>query len=120
MDGADELVFVYNADGGAVNGLLDWAHKLLSPATYDCRLCALTYGNLGMKKEWRRFLEGLGRPVSFLHCDELAAREGVTGAPLPALYARRDGRLQLLIGAGDMNRCRTLEELERLVLEKTR
>ena len=40
------LLFVYNADGGVVERTLDYLHKLTSPATYSCSLCALTYGAL--------------------------------------------------------------------------
>jgi hypothetical protein len=38
-----ELLFVYNADAGLVTGLLDTLHKVLSPSTYSCSLCAITY-----------------------------------------------------------------------------
>jgi hypothetical protein len=36
------LVFVYNADSGVFNTLSDIAHKIFSPETYACNLCALT------------------------------------------------------------------------------
>ena len=32
----DKIIFVYNADSGLVNGLIDWAHKIVSPETYSC------------------------------------------------------------------------------------
>ena len=38
------LIFVYNADGGRLAGLKDLFHKILSPATYSCSLCAVPYG----------------------------------------------------------------------------
>ncbi len=34
------LLFVDKANGGLMAGAFDLAHKLLSPATYPCRLCA--------------------------------------------------------------------------------
>ena len=37
------LVFVYNANAGLVAGMLDSVHKVVSPATYPCSLCAVTY-----------------------------------------------------------------------------
>lgn len=64
------LVFVYNADSGRLNALLDSAHKLLSPATYSCRLCELTYGLASEKREWQAFRQSLSEPVVFLHRDE--------------------------------------------------
>jgi hypothetical protein len=38
------LLFVYAGDSGAVNGLVHYVHKIVSPATYECHLCALTDG----------------------------------------------------------------------------
>ncbi|HEX8147876.1 MAG TPA: hypothetical protein VF591_11910, partial [Pyrinomonadaceae bacterium] len=110
------LVFVYNADGGVFNTLADAAHKIFSPRTYACNLCALTHGAVRMRGEWKQFLEGLGRPLEFLHADELAARYGLKGVGLPAVFIK-DGGLKVLVGADSINACRTLDELERLILE---
>ena len=51
------LVFVYNARSGLFNALSDAAHKIFSPGTYQCNLCALTHTALGMRGEWRKFLD---------------------------------------------------------------
>ena len=114
---APTLVFVYNADSGVFNTLADAAHKIFSPRTYACNLCALTYGAVRMRGGWREFLDGLGRPLEFLHADELAARYHLTGVPLPAVFTKEGGGLKLLAGADSINACRTLDELKRLVLE---
>jgi len=114
---APPLVFVYNADSGVFNTLADAAHKIFSPRTYACNLCALTHTAVSMRGEWKRFLEGLGRPLEFLHADELVARYGLKGVPLPAVFTREGAGLRVLAGADSVNACRTLEELQRLVLE---
>ena len=114
------LVFVYNARSGIFNAAADAAHKLFSPATYQCNLCALTYSTLRMRAGWKSFLETLGRPLEFLHADELSGRYGVSGVPLPAIFEKRAGRLELLIGADAVNACRTLEDLKVLVGEAAR
>lgn len=64
------LLFVYNADGGLLAGLKDVFHKILSPSTYPCSLCAITYGARSMRPEWREFIKVLPVPVDFLHRDE--------------------------------------------------
>jgi hypothetical protein len=110
------LVFVYNADSGVFNALADAAHKIFSPRTYACNLCALTHTAFGMRGEWREFLEGLGRPLEFLHADELKSRYGLEGAALPAVFERGGGALRILAGAEEINACGTLEELKRLIL----
>ena len=51
------LIFVYNANGGFFNGFSDYIHKLVSPKTYECSLCAITYDNLGMKKSGNLILQ---------------------------------------------------------------
>jgi len=35
----DRIIFVYNTDDGLFNALMDTAHKIFSPATYECSLC---------------------------------------------------------------------------------
>lgn len=112
----DALVFVYNADSGVFNTLADVAHKIFSPQTYACNLCALTHSTFGMRDEWRRFLDGLGRPLEFLHADEMEARYGLSGVPLPAIFRREGESLKVLAGADAINACRTLDDLKRLVL----
>ncbi len=112
------LVFAYNADGGMFNALTDIAHKIFAPETYACNLCALTHTNFGMRREWKQFIEGLGRPVEFSHADELKEKYGVSGVELPAVFRKEDGKLREWVGAGEINSCRTLGELERLIVEK--
>lgn len=109
------LVFVYNADSGLFSVLSDAVHKLVSPATYACSLCALTYSHVGMRREWRNFIEELEIESEFLHADELAARYGVHTVPLPAVFRRGDTGLELLLNKSDLDACRTLAELEHRV-----
>ena len=112
------LVFVYNADGGLVNSLLDWTHKTFSPGTYACNLCALTYSPFGMRQRWQDFLATLGEPVEFLHRDELSERYGLTGVPLPAVFRRMDERLEPWLDVETINGVKSLEVLERLIRER--
>ena len=112
------LIFVYNANGGVFNTLTDIAHKIFSPETYACNLCALTHSNFGMREEWKRFIKSLGRTVEFLHADELKEEYGVEGVPLPAIFRKDGGSLREWIGADAINSCRTARELEQLILEK--
>ena len=82
------LLFVYNADGGPLAGLKDAFHKILSPATYPCSLCAITYGATSMRPAWREFIKTLPVPVDFLHRDEFERQYPLAGRPaLPAAFA---------------------------------
>jgi len=111
----DKLVFAYNADSGLLNALGDWTHKLVSPETYPCNLCALTYSNLGMRRAWKRFVRTLSAEVVFLHRDELAARYGESNAALPAVFCEDGGTLQPLIEAPELDACGSLDDLVQLV-----
>ncbi|GAB2467001.1 hypothetical protein GCM10011375_32120 [Hymenobacter qilianensis] len=65
-----KLLFVYNADAGLANALLDTAHKIFSPRTYACSLCGITYSLTSMRAEWKEFLQALPVEARFLHRDE--------------------------------------------------
>ncbi|MEW6330886.1 MAG: hypothetical protein AB1560_05430 [Pseudomonadota bacterium] len=112
------LVFVYNADSGFVNTLLDIGHKIVAPQTYACNLCAITHSTFSMRDEWKNFVAGLGAPVEFLHRDELAQRHGLRDAKLPAIFLKADDGLKEWITSEEINRCRSLDELKRLVEQK--
>ena len=111
----DKIIFVYNADSGLLNAMKDWAHKIVSPETYPCSLCALTYDNLGMRRPWRDFVKELGYDVEFLHRDELAEKYGVKDAMLPAAFIQQNGKLELRLTSETMDDCNSLDELQTLV-----
>jgi hypothetical protein len=117
LKGSDNaaLVFVYNADSGLFNAVADAAHKIFSPRTYQCNLCALTHSALGMRRDWKEFLEGLGVPLEFLHADELRERYGAAGVPLPAIFRRRGEGVEVFVAAEAINACRTGDELKQLI-----
>lgn len=112
------LVFVYNADTGVFNTLSDIAHKIFSPQTYACNLCALTHTNFAMRGEWKRFIETLRLPVEFLHADELKTRCGVENTSLPVVFKKTNERLEVLLDSQAINGCRDLAELKKLLLNK--
>ena len=99
------LLFVYNADGGRLAGLKDMFHKILSPDTYPCSLCAVTYGATSVRPEWGEFIKALPVPVEFLHRDEFVRDYPQWRAhPLPAAFAAdASGALTPFIEAPEMD-----------------
>lgn len=98
------LICVYNADGGVLNALRDMVHKIVSPATYPCSLCALTYGALTMRSEWRRTLERLGLPVLFLYRDEFREVLDQQDLELPAvLFGGEADPPPVLVSAAELD-----------------
>jgi len=69
-----KLLFVYNANSGIVNSWLDIAHKVVSPATYECDLCSLTHGSFSEKRIWKKFRDTNLIDMEFYHKDEFLKR----------------------------------------------
>ncbi len=111
------IVFVYNAESGLFNTLADTAHKVFSPETYECNLCAMTFSGLSMKKEWREFINTIDAPLEFLHKDELKKKYGKE-VELPAIFLKSGEDLNLAIDAGSINNCKDIKELKQIVTEK--
>ncbi len=114
------LIFVYNADSGLVSTLLDIGHKIVSPQTYSCNLCALTHSTFSMRDEWKQFVANLGCQIEFLHRDELGERYSLHDIPLPAIFLKTATGLRPWIEQEDINRCQSLAELKQLVDSKPR
>ncbi len=81
----EQVIFVYNANSDLFSTVTDFAHKILSPSTYQCQLCALTYGNFSKKQEWKYFVESLSIQTVFLHKDEFENQYKIKTA-LPAVF----------------------------------
>ena len=95
----DRLIFIYNADGGIAQGVLDTLHKTLSPTTYPCSLCAITHGVLRINPKWRYWLKQLDVPVFFQHKDDTPYRD----VALPVVLAERNGEAHALLDAAQLN-----------------
>ncbi len=117
MNHSYDLIFVYNADSGLIATLGDITHRIISPQTYPCQLCALTYSFNGMSRDWKNFIASLNRRVVFLHRDELQKIYGIAAVPLPAAFKIIDSQPQLWIEAEKFNRCQTLDDLKQMIKE---
>ncbi len=101
----NQLIFIYQADGGFFNGLTDYVHKIVRPETYACQLCAITYGAFGMKREWKSFLDSLDMEMVFLHRDDCGDR--YADVELPTVYHNET----CLIGGERLSQIQNLTEL---------
>lgn len=124
-----KLIFVYNADaGGFFSGIKDTLHKTFRKSTYQCNLCAVTFGAFGMKKEWKNYVNNLDAPVEFfkkdkfkfefLHKDEFEEKYLIKDAKFPSAYIIKEGRLELFITQDEMNVIKSIEELKEIIDER--
>jgi hypothetical protein len=113
------LVIVYNAQAGLLAGAMDSVHKIVSPSTYPCQLCAVTYGLAAMKRDWRAFLDGLGMETVFHHRPDFrAAFPSAADWPLPLVALETGGQLAPLVTAADFAAIPDLAALIAVVRER--
>lgn len=102
----DRLVFVYNESTGLFNAVSGWTHKLVSPTTYACSLCRVTFGLSGMLVPWKSFIEGLPFRSDFLHRDEFWMQfPTLAQVTLPVVLVEKDGQRAVLLTANEIDQC---------------
>jgi hypothetical protein len=101
----ERLIFVYRADSGKLNALIDSARKLLM--IDGCALCTITHGLAGERGEWKSCRDEIGVPVDYVHRDELDGDlAAAVGDDLPCVVAEAEGRLTVLLRPQVIERCR--------------
>jgi len=106
-----ELIMVYNAKSGLKNAVLDSLHKMVSPSTYQCDLCALTYGNFSEKAIWKKFRKEINMKISFYHIDEFEAKFGKHNYIYPVALRYHEQRFETLISHEAFKTFKNTEEL---------
>ena len=106
-----KLLFVYNARSGRLNKYLDIGHKLISPSTYQCSLCALTHDTFLENEVWKAFRTQNPLYMSFLHSDEFEDLYPNTNLSYPIILKEENSKLSIVLDATELNNLSTLEEL---------
>jgi hypothetical protein len=97
MSEVEELLGVYDADGGIVGELSYVIGKLRG--TRHCALCDVTHSYVRRKREWDHLLARLGVSFELLHLNECDEEVTALNEPAPFVAARIDGRLQVVLDA---------------------
>jgi len=108
------LIFVYNANSGKRNAYVDSLHKIVSPSTYTCSLCKLTYGVFSEKKNWKTFREQEGVEIDFYHKDEFVKEFKSKWLPkytFPIILSEKDGELDVFLSSEKLNEIETVGSL---------
>ena len=117
----EKVVFVYNANSGKKNALLDSMHKVFSPSTYDCNLCDITFGVVRENRTWKRFREESAMDMTFLHRDEFqkkyASKFGYKFT-YPIVLIEAEKGLEVFISTEELNALNTPHDLIQLIQER--
>lgn len=112
------LILVYNADSGLIQALMHAVHKQFRPETYPCSLCALTYGAVTMRGDWKRFWQALECQVDFYHRDDftddfpMLGTGGARQVSLPAILSSEVGEEpRVLISSEELDAMADVNEL---------
>lgn len=97
----------------------DAVHKIVSPRTYPCSLCAISYGPLAMHQAWREVLAALPLAVLFYHKDDFPSDFPGLQINLPAILLA-DGANQpvVLIGSDELDQLPSLNALIALLHDR--
>ncbi|SNZ00835.1 GTPase [Flagellimonas pacifica] len=116
-----KLLFVYNANSGIRNAILDSMHKVFSPSIYECSLCDVTFGVVSENKAWKKFRKESQYEMVFLHKDEFTKEyvsESMNKSTFPIVFLESAGGLEVFISTEELNHLKTSQELIRLVKER--
>jgi len=106
-----KLLFIYNANSGKLNALFDAGHKLFSPSTYQCSLCALTYDTFTENSIWKIFRKESKLTMEFYHKDEFETKFPSVNMIYPAILKLEGNQLTTVLNKDVLNTVSTVEEL---------
>ncbi|WP_298479258.1 GTPase [uncultured Maribacter sp.] len=110
----EKLIFVYNANSGWHNSVLDSLHKVVSPNTYACSLCDVTYGAFSENEIWKKFRERSTVKMEFLHKDEFVKKYKVPKVNVydyPVILKSVNGELESFVNANEINDLKKAQDL---------
>ena len=109
-----KLIFIYNANSGLFPLLKDVTHKIISPKTYPCSLCALTYDTFSEAKAWKSFRQNTNTEMVFYHKDEFEAIYPPV-YEYPSILCENSKGLKEIIPKQTLNKLSNVEELIELI-----
>jgi len=107
-----KVVFVYNADSSFLGKSVDFLHKLISPKTYQCNLCALTHDNFNERQRWKEFRERTSFEFEFMYKDQFKVQYTLNhNKPFPCVFFVSGEKIKPLICNQEISSCKTVDDL---------
>jgi len=110
-----KLIFVYNANSGIGNTFIDVAHKIFSPKTYACNLCAITFDTFTENKLWKQFRENSTIEMEFLHSDEFKNKYNFKAFEYPVVFSKEKDTLVTFLSTKVINKIKSVDELIKVI-----
>jgi len=111
------ILFLYNAEDDFPSIVEDFIHKSISPNTYPCQLCKLTYGTFYKKKQWREFLSNLNYSYKFVYRNN-DVNINYHGNQYPIILFGNLENNEVLVSTDELNACQTVEDLIEIIINK--
>lgn len=116
-----KLIFIYNANSGNVNALLDTVHKISNPKTYQCSLCTLTHGTFSENKQWKNFRNESAFEMVFLYKGEFqkkyASKFGAKHT-FPVVLIENFEDLEVFVTTEELNNIAEVQQLIQLIQDR--
>ena len=106
-----KLIFIYNAKEDILSKAVDFTHKILSPSTYACELCAITYGNFTIHNTWKKYLDELPVEKIFYYREKWQSSDLYSEIPLPAILLKQEQEVKVLLSKNDFNKIHDVDAL---------
>ncbi len=115
----EKLIFIYNASNSPISVSLDFIHKIVSPSTYQCSLCKITYGNISMHSKWKKYIESSDYIFEFLYKNNyLKYYQDLKVEEFPVAYKYDGNRYELFISKHEFDLYSNLDSLINIVNQK--
>ena len=106
---------------GLRNMILDSAHKIFSPSTYECSLCDITFGAFTENQVWKNFRKSTNVEMEFLHKDEFVkthkTQKGLEFTFPVVLVSKTEG-LTIFITTDELNAMKDAKSLVGLIEDR--
>ena len=115
----NKIIFVYNASDDFLSVGFDFFHKIISPQTYQCSLCKITYGNISMKNHWKEYIQDLDYDVEFLYKNNFSQyHPNLQLIDVPSAFISDGRSYRQIISKKEFNSLTDLDSLIELMNEK--
>ncbi len=101
-----EILFAYNANSGLFNALTDYVHRQITPSTYNCNLCLITYDNWDRNERWATYIDSLPVEVNFTYKNTISQYKNLEfEVQLPMAFLIENNNVSIFITAEELNSC---------------